>query len=266
MAEEYGFIESKPKSELPIRKLLRVPHREGALVVGFPAFGPDYFSSNVTKMGKDYAHPVTGDRISFVEPTTSESISALDYALQHRTDRSELDIKRTVLDPNWLQSGRILRTSEGVFVNPPKDGQGNTIIDDKYLIGLLKGAKPIKIGNANLYVVGDTDQLKDFAYAEYGTFQGDVQDNTTFAQGGLARALEHTEEPKARKLERIASPELYKEGVRVRYFEPVSSPVLRVAVLLSSRDGDWLDVDGSDWYGGLGCAFGVLDKSPKATQ
>lgn len=268
MAEEYGLVEIQPRTEFPLRELLRVPHKDRALIVGFPAFGPNYFSNNVAKMRESYSHPVTGERISFVEPTTSETISVVDYALQNRTIRPKLDVKRTILDPRWAQTGRILRTSEGVFVNPPRDKQGNVIMDAEYLKRLLNGAKPIKIGNANLYVVGDTDQLKDFAYAEYDTFQRGVQDNTTFAQGGLARALEHTEEPKAGKLERIASPELYKNGVNVWGFDPVNTPALRVAVLDSGRVDDWLDVNGCGWYGDYygGFAFGVLDQSPKATQ
>jgi len=64
MAEEYGLLEKQPKTEFPERELLRVPHNGKVLTVGFPAFGPNYFSGNVAKMAEFYSHPRTGERIS----------------------------------------------------------------------------------------------------------------------------------------------------------------------------------------------------------
>ena len=45
------------------------------------------------------------------------------------------------LDPGQIQLGKIVRTSEGVWVNIPKDVQGNPIIDEQALKSLLKADK-----------------------------------------------------------------------------------------------------------------------------
>jgi len=95
------------------------------------------------------------------------------------------------------------------------------------------------------------------AFAPYETFQRGVQDCDNFAQGGLARALEHTPENVAKNLREIASPEHYKRGVKVYGFDDVKKPILNVARLYSNRSivGDGLGVDGWGDYNGF--AFGV---------
>ena len=45
MTEEYGII--KTKTKLPVKDLLRVPHKNRALIVGYPAFGPNTYSNNL---------------------------------------------------------------------------------------------------------------------------------------------------------------------------------------------------------------------------
>ncbi len=255
MAEtEYGIIE--PKTEFPVRKLLVVPHRDGNLTVSYPAFGPGYFRANINEMQKSYSHPRTGERISFREPTTAESISAAAFKF------GEL-AKPQILDPILLQLGYIVRTSEGVFANPPKDAQGNVVTDEQTLKLLLEGgfvndvfydtAKKVN----GIYIADN-----DFGFAPYGTFSQGVQDSGDFAESGLARLLEHTKEKTAENLGKIASPEFYERGVNVFGFDGVKEPLLRVAGLVSGRVfadgrlvvyGDVRD-DFRDSY-----AFGVLD-------
>jgi len=243
MEKEYGII--KAKSEHPVRDLLRVPHKDGALIVSHPAFGPNYFNANIEEMQKSYSHPVTGERISFREPTTSESISGASYDFENMA-------KLSIFDPRWLQTGRIVRTSKGVFVNPPRDEKGNLIIDEQRLEAYI-------LREVNGIYRADSS---DLGFAPYNSFTQGVQDCNTFAEGGLARALEHTEGKTAENLRKIASPKNYKRGVNVFGFDKVTDPVLRVAGLDSGRDFDdyRLYVYGDVWTdGNYSVAFGVLE-------
>ena len=230
---QYGIIEGK-QPEFLVRKLLRVPHKNKDLIVAYPAFGPNYFSKNVEEMQKPYSHPITGERIYFREPTTSESISAASYDFENEAKPKIFDQRR---HQRWLQAGRIVRTSEGVFVNPPKDKKGNPITDEKSLKSYLNKAKKVN----GIYL-----HEKDFGFAPYESFKRGVQDCDTFADGGLARILEHTGEKTARNLRAIASPKFYKKGVNIWRFDDVEEPTLRVVSLYSSRglDSGWLGLDG----------------------
>lgn len=238
---DYGVRGATPS--LLARDLLRVPHKGGTLVVAYPAFGPSYFNDNVKEMQRKCSHSEELPQISFREPTTAESTSAAVFDFEHLA-------KPEILDPRWLQLGRIVRTSEGVFANPPKDAQGNPTIDEKTLKRLINNARKVN----GIYVAEN-----DFGFAPYGTFQRGVQEGGDFAEGGLARVLEHTEGNKAENLGIITSPKFYKKGVDVYGFGEVKEPVSRVAGLGSGGSlGVRLVVDGGYW-GGNGCAFGALD-------
>lgn len=241
--EQYGIIRTIPL--LPTRDLLRVPYRQGTdLTVSSPVFGPNTYSGNLAEMQKTYFHSNELPKISFREPTTSESVSACAYDFKNLT-------KPQILDPRWLQLGRIVRTSEGVFINPPKNEQGNPITDEETLKSFLTKNKKAN----GIYLLGN-----DFAYVPYESFTTGVQDNDSFVRGGLARGLESTTEVEAPKLKVISSKENYPRGVNVLGFDKVQEPVLRVASLNSGRYlvSGRLDVDGGwiDSYGGF--AFGVL--------
>jgi len=242
---KYGI--EKATSSLPARDLLRVLHRNRDFVVSSPAFGPNTYSNNLEEMSRDYSHSRNLPKISFKEPTTSESISAAAYKFAGMA-------KPEIFDKSWLQAGRIARTSEGVFVNPPKDSEGNSVTDEQTLKSHLEGSRKVN----GIYLLDN-----DFGFAPYDTFETGVQDSGDFAEGGLARALEHSKGKAARNLKEISSEKNYKRGVNVWGFDPVSEPILSVAGLGSYGDtgGDRLDVDG-DWSGGDGgggCVFGVLN-------
>lgn len=103
-----------------------------------------------------------------------------------------------------------------------------------------------------IYLLGN-----DFGYAGYETFKQGVQDAGDFIEGGLARVLEASQNPKA--LKEVSSKKNYPRGVNVWGFDYVSAPLLRVAALGSNRDdGRRLSVDGNDWDDVDGYAFGVL--------
>jgi len=242
---EFGIIEPK----FPVRNLLVVPHRNEKLQVSYSAFGPDFFIKNIREMQKSYSHLTIGEKISFKEPTTSESISATAYDFGNLA-------KPEIFDSSWLQLGYIIKTSEGVFANPPKDSQGKTIMDEEILKNYLNKSK--KINGIWLYNGKDA---RDFGFASYETFKQGVQECDSFAKSGLARLLEHTKEKTAGNLREIAPPKFYKRGVNVRGFDSVKEPILRVAGLVSIRGFDdyRLNVDGDIWDEDEdGFAFGVL--------
>lgn len=246
MEKQYGIIEAKKPEFTPI-SLLVVPSEKDSnlvLTVGYPAFGPNYFSKNIKEMQKNYSHPQTGEKILFRKPTTRESVVASAYKFEELA-------KPEIFNPRWLQAGHIVRTSEGVYFNPLNDKQGNPIIDEKILRALRD--KSIKVNGIYL---GEND----FSFAPYETFKQGVQEAKEFAESGLARGLEHTENKIAKNLELIAN--TYPKGVNVFGFDSVKTPVLKIVVLYSSRDSDdrQLDVDGDYWDDDLnGAAFGVLD-------
>ncbi|MBS3066727.1 hypothetical protein J4205_02785 [Candidatus Pacearchaeota archaeon] len=214
---ECGIVDVEPRSSLPETRLetrlLRVPHKNGILVVRYPAFGPNSYSSNLESMGKRYFHSTRFPDISFRPATTPESVSASAYKFGKIA-------KKEIFNPNCLQVGPIVRTSEGVFANTKE-------VDESVL---------------------------KFAYTEYETFKNGFQDSRDFSESGLARLLEHTCESSAPNLREISSAENYPNGVKVFGFDSVKEPVLRVAGLYSYGSG--LRVDGGLGDGG-GYAFGV---------
>lgn len=244
MERKYGIVK-QVKSEFPVRELLLVPHKDGDLILSYPAFGPDYFRRNIAEMKKFYSHPETGEKISFRQPTTFESISAAAYNFENIA-------KPEIFDPRWLQIGYIVVASEGVYANPPRDVRGDPIIDEQTLKLYLNGVTPVN----GIRLLGN-----GFGFAPYETFETGVQDCDFFAEGGLARVLEHTNEKTAKKLREIASPKFYKRGVNVFGFDKVKEPALRVVSLGSCRGfrGCRFGVADGDMDGGRGgLAFGVL--------
>jgi len=232
---KYGIIK-QARPQFPVRELLVVPHIDSDLTVSFPAFGHNTYRGNLKSMQEIYSHPLTGKQIRFRPATTSESISAVAYDFKNIA-------KPKIFDPRWLQAGYIVKTQDGVFTN-------TQLTDESQLKQMLDSFEKV-----NGIYLGKNGS----AFAPYETFEMGIQEADTFAQGGLARALEHTPEKIAPKLKEITSPEFYKRGVDVWGFDDVKEPILRVVGLGSGRFlvGGMLGV-GDDWYGGGdGFAFGV---------
>lgn len=249
---KYKVIEPKA----PHRDLIRVSG-ERSLTAGVNAFGPNCFSANIKEMQKQYLHPQTGAAISFREPTTAESILVASYDFANRAKPEIFDS-----DSRWLQAGWIVRTSEGVFANPPREN-GEIVTDEQKLKSLLNGTKPVSVGNGNIYIVPNTQNLRDFGFAEYPSLVSGFQSGEDFANSGLARLLEHTENP-TENLKNIASKKNYPDGVSVTIYFPINTPSLTVAGLSSGMHYMYsgrllVGIDGMyDCYD-QGCAFGVLD-------
>lgn len=230
--------------------LPQIPHKGQQLDIAL--FGANTYEKNIQNMRKAHFHSKELPNITFTPAITASSISAAAY-------RFEDFAKPQIFDPRRLQAGWIVRTSEGVFVNP-LDAQGNPITDEQILKSYLKADRKVN----GIYLLDN-----DSGFAPYDSFTRGVQDCDTFAQGGLARVLEHTPEKVAEQLRAIASPKFYKKGVNVWGFDNVKEPTLRVVGLGSYRDlvVRRLDVYGGYWLDGSdGFAFGVLDKSAEGAS
>ena len=245
--EETQYRIRKAKPSLPAIDLLPVISYNGR-ELDVAVFGPGVYSNNLDEMQKQYSHLEEFPIISFIPAITSESISIAKYGFG---SKEEVDAKRDIFDPRWLQLGRIVRTSEGVYTN-------TEITNEKELKKMLNGVKEVN----GIYLIDDK-----VGFAPYESFNQGVQDADTFAESGLARVLEHTEEKVAKNLREIASPKNYKRGVNVFGFDSVKEPVSKVASLYSGGviDVNWLGVDGSDWYVD-GCAFGVLNENTEGVS
>ena len=233
---KYGTL--KAQTKLPTTDLIIIPHKGEPLTVS-PAFGPNTYNNNVEAMTRgEFYNSEQFSNITFREPLTQESISAAAFEFESRA-------KPQIFDTRWLQAGRIVRTQDGVFTN-------TTETDENALKQLLDGATEVN----GIYLIND-----DMAFAPYESFKTGVQEGRKFAEGGLARALEHTEAKVAESLEKIASKGFYPRGVNVWRFDGSKKPISRVASLSSVRfHVDWLNVDGYDWNDNYdGCAFGVRE-------
>ncbi len=246
---QHGII--KAKTNLPVTDLLIVPYRGGDLTVRYPAFGRDSYLGNIKNMQTDFYHSDKIPRVTFRPATTPESVSSAAYNFGKLA-------KPEIFNPSWLQLGWIIRTSEGVFANPPKDAEGNPITNETELKTYLNDCRKF-----NGIYLGDND----FGFAPYETFKRGVQEDGEFAEGGLARVLEHTDEKTAHNLGKISSSKNYAKGVNVWGFESVEEPTLRVSTLGSSWGlGRRLGVGGGRGYDWVGYTFGVQEKTGEASR
>jgi len=83
----YGLIGT---FKLPPIALLRAPHDDGDLIVGFPDFGPNKYSINMSNMRKKYSHSEEFPNISFRLANTDESISAMVQKQREVEENEEL--------------------------------------------------------------------------------------------------------------------------------------------------------------------------------
>jgi len=246
METQYGIIKAEERSLLPSTDLLSVNHKGNKLIARYPAFGLGSYLENIDAMKQQhFYHSRECSNLLFTPATTSESISVASHKF------AEL-AKPEILDIDGLQLGLIALASEGIFANP-LDEQGEPTTDEEILKTRLNTCK-----NVHRIYLG----ANDFGFAPYETFKSGEQDSGDFAEGGLARLLEHTEERTAPKLKEISSKPNYPTGVEVvelNEFEFIW-PVLRVSRLFS----DWhtwgrfyLFGDNIDDYFWDGSAFGV---------
>ncbi len=205
--DDFGIVKSKIR---PTRELLLVPHRDAKLTISYPPFGSATFVANLKELGKNYSHPQTLEQISFREPTTSESISAIAYKFE---ELAKPIFFKNDFNHDILQIGRVVNTAIGIFVNVPKDKDCKPITDESKLATMLNGLKPKKIRNGKIYL-----GKNDFGFAEYTSFVQGIMSPYDFAEGGLARIIEHTEES-ALSLRTITSQNDFDSEIQVSGFK-----------------------------------------------
>lgn len=213
---QYGVRKAEHIEQLPEIDLLIIPSRGKDLVSA--RFGPNTYSSNTGAMKQHYRNSSDFPNVTFRPATTAESISIASYDFEKLA-------KPEIFNPRWLQAGRIVRDSEGVYTNPltaiKQDG-----VDEAELKRLLKNSKKV-----NGVWLGDND----FAFAPYGSFKTGEQTAREFAEGRLARALTHTQEKVSSDLLKMAQTYKNRNGnsVNVVYFDKTDKPVSRVVELNS---------------------------------
>jgi len=236
-----GLIRAEPR--LPQIDLLEVPHNGGKLIVNYPAFGPNTQKVNVRHMMRRYTNSTDFRDITFRNPTTSESISAIHYIFENIIGESEGQGTFDGFSSINFGIGLIYTDKDGIYVNLGGNSIGTCMKESEKVNGIHLGEN-------------------DFGFAPYDSFQEGTQDVDTFSRGGLARILEHTEGKVAEKLRDIASPKFYKNGV-VAPFNSTNRVRNGVVYLESSHSGmrgSRLNVSLDFKSKNKGIAFGVLEE------
>lgn len=208
----------------------------GKNIVGV-LFGSSTYSHNVAEIGK-----LEIEECRLIRPaTTAESIALSSYDFGKK---GEFDAKRDIYDLRWLQAGSIVKAGDGVYINSASAvKEGN--VDEQILGKLRDDAK-----SSNGIRLGDNG----FAFVPYEKVEQGYLGARKFAEGGLARGLEHAQGNVAEKLLEIAS--TYSNGVNVDFFDKSEKPISRVVTLYSDAGslqviGDYLN------QGNAGYSLGV---------
>lgn len=235
---KYGRLRASARS-LYI-DLIRIPHKGEPLIVS-PAFGPSTYHANIESITKEeFYNSEEFPHVRFREPLTQESISAA--AFEPSITKSDL------LDSRWLQLGRIVEGPGGIFTNTMET-------DETKLKEMLNGATKVN----GIYLIND-----QMAFAPYESFKTRKQEFGVFLEGGLARALEHTDGKIAENLARIAS--FYPNLADVWGLAgEIEEPRQRVAALSSNWVlgifGDlFIGVGYTENAGHGGYAYGVMEE------
>jgi hypothetical protein len=255
----YGLRQAKQLS-FPLRDLIVVPHKKGDLVLAYPAFGPNSYSNNVAEMQKLYVHSEQIPIVQFRPATTAEHLSIVCLDVKAHPELAGFAFEKyarpKIFNPRWLQVGRIVRAQDGVYINPT-DAVKSGEVDEAVLKQLRDHSHKVNgiwLGN------------KDFAFVPYESFRQGVLDAREFAEGGLARGLEHVEGNVAPKLQEMAL--TYNCGVNVVCFDKSDKPISRVVFLGSGVDSGVyrLRVSGGWDDGEDGHAFGVVDSEARSAE
>ena len=212
-------------------------------------FGPGTYNKNLDSMQN---HSDDLPNVTFKPLTTAESLAVASYDFKNLA-------KPEIFNPRWLQAGLALKVSEGAWINPLKDAEGNIIIDNQELEKHL--GKTNKVNG--IYLLGG-----DTSFVPYDSFEQGVQEHEKFLEGGLARGLVHTSDKKATILSSIANDTEYPLRVNVVGFDSFKEPLVMVVSLGSGRGvgGLRLDVYGLFGYLDYGFAFGGLVSGEASAQ
>ncbi len=216
---------AKPRNNLPDISLTMRPHNGKEVMIA--NFRGTYYGA-IEDMNKHYWHSEDLSDITFAPVTTVESLSYETFG------RENLGWPLFCCDD--LNAGIFVRTPEGVYINPGKtvkQVERKNSWDSLHLkldMNALRNLKD-KATKINGIYLGEND----FAFAPWRSFNNErEQSPKEFAEGGLARAIEHTSEKIAEKLYKVASS--YKSTTYVMWFEIPKKPVIG-QVHLGSKDG-----------------------------
>ena len=233
---EYGLIE--PDITKPRTNLLAVPHKGEPLIVmplscnyiksrekafdgllHLKRLDKGTYNQNAEILKSNFYEFYNSEKfpsVRFRVPLTQESISAAACEFGPNAYRN--------LQHKWLQLGKVVRTKDGVFTNTSER-------DEAKLKTMLDGAKKVN----GIYLIDEK-----MAFAPYESFKTGRQERREFAEGGLARALEHTDGTVAGNLARMLVGDVMgmRFSAKVNVFEPESiekpssrKPISRVAAL-----------------------------------
>lgn len=182
----------------------------------------------------------------FVQPTTSESLSILNYdpiksgfsstnCSNGLSGRRILKILRRYHDLSFYL-GRVVVAPDGVYVN--------TQITDVSELEKLRGKAQKEYGGIWLLNNRTVKDVKDFGFAPFETFRHAINPvcYTVFAKSGLARVLEYTKQTIAKSFENVANPKLFPRGVAFNCpSEWQNAPEARICRLRVIPDDTQLD-------------------------
>jgi len=234
------------------RDLLVVSRGAESFLVSRQLFGENLYSKNCHEMSKTYLDSEPKS-INFRPATTVESIYSLNAVFDEK-------LKEDVLNPSWVQIGRVGVVAEGVYVNLPVSSRGEILTDSEILRGYLKYSDLVE--GILILPNGRIDGLRDFAFVPYESFKNSLYKPGKFIKSGLARALIHNEDNKADILKKIISSKNYPQGIYVSGFYKGRDKTLvypRVAGVFSDKGR--FGVSCSSWFEySEGYAFGVVQE------
>jgi len=241
MNKKYRLKEATLQNNLPDIPLMLRPHK--GKNVRIAEFYGSYFRT-ISEMEKHYRHSRYFSDITFTSMTTPES-------LEHTV--FDWDLAQHLFSTERVNLGIYVRTGEGVYINPGKTitkfetetgGEPKLQLDMEGLTNLRDKAEKIN----GIYLGED-----DFAFAPWESFKSsqswnDCLEAKEFAEGGLARAIEHTSEKIAPTLFKIVSSCQYKK-ILMEYWNAPKKPV--IADLVIGYEHGWnynFDIPGTSYH------------------
>lgn len=196
MEEERYGIKKTQGNYLPPTDILVVPHEQEEITVKYPPFGSDSLEDDLRDMRKEYFHSEEIPRMFFRKPTTSESISAIHFALKRKLIYE--------IPQGGILLGWAFETDEGIYVNPPRDQKRNLILDEK----ILSHYRDMMEESGGIYIFPKDilKKAKDFCFLprEYTICSRRTGDVKEFIGSEFSRSLGHLPES-GHKLEEILS-------------------------------------------------------------
>lgn len=200
------------------------------------------FSGNiqeiVTKYPLTFGHPITGKPFSFKDtPNTTDTINLLAYSLSNPDLNQYL---AELINEYEIQLGWIVKTSEGIYVNPPRHKEKITRLFKSIMVGdpvmdeeILKKYRDMSQNEGGIWLLenGKVEGVENFGFAPYESFTIGRQSREKFLSNpktnGLARLIEHSV-GKPFALKTLTSRKYFPENLEVTMWSPQNYPESKV--------------------------------------